>query len=154
MSTEERGTQIERLIEALPEGSVLGWECHRSQDSLMVERSALLPVMETLKTRFGFRYLIDVTALDFHPATPRFRVVYHLWAHDGNRLLRLKTTPEGNPPAVPSVSSIWATANWHERECFDLFGIVFEGHPNLMRILLPLDWDGHPLRKDYPVEGP
>ena len=110
-------------------------------------------VAEIIKEDFGFRYLIDVTALDFYPQEPRFQTVYHMLAHSTGAILRLKVPVETEPPKVPSVADIWKTANWHERECFDLFGITFDGHPDLRRILLPEGFEGYPLRKDYPVEG-
>ena len=78
----------------------------------------------------------------------------YLLSHARSDRLRLKVRLAGNDPTLPSVTSVWPTANWHERENYDLFGIRFEGHPDLRRILMPDDWDGYPLRKDYPVEGP
>lgn len=113
----------------------------------------MIEVLKTLRDQFGYRYLIDVTAVDHLPNEPRFEVVYHLWCHAERRLIRVKTYALGDPPAVSSVVGLWSTANWHERECFDMFGIVFEGHPDLRRILLWEGFEGHPLRKDYPVEG-
>jgi NADH-quinone oxidoreductase subunit C len=110
-----------------------------------------------------FSFLADVTAADFHPAAPRFEVVYHLaclgpsFAMNGHppappRRLRVKVRLTGDDARVPSVSGIWPTATWPEREVFDLFGIAFEDHPDLRRILMPDDWEGFPLRKDYPVQ--
>ncbi len=98
-------------------------------------------------------YLVDVTAVDWKPKTPRFEVVYHLHSIAHGHSLRLKVPVEEEDAWVPTVSTIWRTANWHERETYDLFGIRFEGHPDLRRILMPDDWVGHPLRKDYPLEG-
>jgi NADH-quinone oxidoreductase subunit C len=100
-----------------------------------------------------FSFLSDITTVDRFPIEPRFEVNYHLLSLDRRERLRLKVCVAGSDPAVPSVTSVWPTANWHERENFDLFGIRFEGHPDLKRILMPDDWEGHPLRKDYPVEG-
>lgn len=145
---------VEEVVEGLPAGAVTQRESFRDQWAVTVRRDALAEVMEALRDRWGFRYLIDVTAVDFHPRNPRFQVVYHLWCHERNALLRVKTWVEGDPPSVPSMTALWSTANWHERECFDLFGILFDGHPDLRRILLPQSWEGHPLRKDYPTEGP
>lgn len=155
MSSEALKTAyVEEVIEGLPAGAVTGRESFRDQWAVVVRTEALREVMEALRDRWGFRYLIDVTAVDFHPRIPRFQVVYHLWCHERNALLRVKTWVENDPPRVPSMTALWATANWHERECFDLFGIHFDGHPDLRRILLPETWEGHPLRKDYPTEGP
>ncbi len=103
----------------------------------------------------AFDFLSDVTGVDrlqLPEASPRFEVVYHLYSLQHRRRLRLKVrVDEGE--AVPTVTGVWATANWHEREVYDMFGVSFEGHPDLRRILMPDDWEGHPLRKDYPVEA-
>jgi NADH-quinone oxidoreductase subunit C len=97
--------------------------------------------------------LSTVTAVDRYPAEPRFEVVYHLHSIEPCQRLRLKCRVRGEDPVIESVSSVWRSANWYEREVFDLFGIKFVNHPDLRRILLPDDWEGHPLRKDYPVMG-
>ena len=94
-----------------------------------------------------------MTAVDRYPAEPRFEVVYHLHSVEHNRRVRLKCRVSGTGPVIDSVTSVWRSANWYEREVFDLFGIQFRNHPNLKRIMLPDDWEGHPLRKDYPVTG-
>ncbi|MGQ9668689.1 MAG: NADH-quinone oxidoreductase subunit C [Desulfosoma sp.] len=147
-------TYVEEVMEGLPGHAVQGRACFRDQWALDVRSEDLLEVMAELRDRWGFRYLIDVTAVDFYPQKPRFQVVYHLWCHAHQALLRVKTWVETDTPSVPSVTGLWTTADWHERECYDLFGIHFTGHPNLRRILLPEAWEGHPLRKDYPTEGP
>ncbi len=100
-----------------------------------------------------FTFLSDITAVDRFPIEPRFELNYHLLSIERRDRLRLKVRIESKDPAAPSVVNVWPTANWHERETFDLFGIRFEGHPDLHRILMPDDWEGHPLRKDYPTEG-
>jgi NADH-quinone oxidoreductase subunit C len=100
-----------------------------------------------------FSYLSDVTAVDHYPNEPRFEAVYHLLSLRRNRRLRLKARLSGENPRVASLVPVWPAANAFEREVFDLFGIFFEGHPFLRRILMPEDWEGHPLRKDYPTEG-
>ena len=97
--------------------------------------------------------LCGLTAVDWHPSEPRFEVVYLLHSVERNLRLRIKCKVSGVNPEIDSVYSVWRSADWHEREVFDLFGISFRNHPNLTRILMPLDWDGHPLRKDYPVHG-
>ncbi len=126
----------------------------RGQAALTVDSAKLIRVMRNLRDQCSFDHLIDVTALDFLPREPRFQVVYHLWSHPQRRLLRVKAWAEGEPPAVRSLTALWSTADWHERECYDLFGIHFRGHPDLRRILTPEGWQGYPLRKDYPTEGP
>ena len=100
-----------------------------------------------------YERLSAVTCVDWHPAEPRFEVVYHLHSLSQNRRLRLKCRLSGDAPEIDSVYSVWRSADWFEREVFDLFGVRFRNHPNLTRILMPLDWEGHPLRKDYPVHG-
>lgn len=99
-------------------------------------------------------YLIDITAVDYIPRAPRFEVVYQLRSMKHGHRLRLKVPVEEKDAAIQSVTSVWRTANWHERETYDMFGIEFTGHPELRRILMPDDWEGFPLRKDYPIEGP
>lgn len=105
-----------------------------------------------LQTR-GMEYnlLSDVTGIDYFPQEPRFAVAYHLYSLIHNRSLRLKVYLPGDDPTVPSVTPVYPTANWFEREIYDLLGVTFTDHPDLRRILMPEDWDGHPLRKDYPL---
>jgi NADH-quinone oxidoreductase subunit C len=100
-----------------------------------------------------FTFLSDITAVDKFPLEPRFELNYHLLSLEYRKRIRLKVRIPGDDPVIDSVTSIWPAANWHEREAFDLMGIRFEGHPDLTRILMPDDWEGYPLRKDYPVEG-
>ena len=97
--------------------------------------------------------LSSVTAVDRDPSDPRFEVVYHLHSIEHNERIRLKCRLSGENPEIDSVTSVWRSADWYEREVFDLFGIRFAGHPDLRRIMLPDDWEGHPLRKDYPITG-
>jgi len=127
----------------------------RGETTVVVPREHLRRASEYLAAEpsLRFSFLSDITTVDRFPLEPRFEVNYHLLSLDRRERLRLKLRVEGSDPTVPSVTSIWPTANWHERENFDLFGIRFEGHPDLRRILMPDDWEGHPLRKDYPVEG-
>jgi NADH-quinone oxidoreductase subunit C len=101
----------------------------------------------------GYNFFEDMTAVDWFPASPRFQLSYHILSHAFKEHIRVRVMLDGADPSVESITSIWPAANFYEREVFDLFGIRFEGHPNLRRIMLPEDWKGHPLRKDYPVEG-
>ena len=101
----------------------------------------------------GFNFLEDVTCVDLAPDEPRFRVVYHILSHSMKQRVRLVVLADSVDPVVDSITSVWPSANFYEREIFDLFGIRFGGHPDLRRIMLPEEWEGHPLRKDYPVEG-
>ena len=100
-----------------------------------------------------FNYLSDLTCVDWYPQEPRFEVVYHLLSIPKKERVRLKVRLAGGSPALESITSVWPGANYFEREIFDLFGVRFTGHPYLRRLLMPENWDGHPLRKDYPVEG-
>lgn len=102
----------------------------------------------------SFKYLSMVAGIDYFPQSPRFAVVYNLYSHKDHRRLTLKAYLESDTaPVIDSLASVWATADWHEREAYDLLGIKFRGHPGLKRILLPQDWKGHPLRKEYPQRG-
>ncbi|HEY5619318.1 MAG TPA: NADH-quinone oxidoreductase subunit C [Vicinamibacterales bacterium] len=98
-----------------------------------------------------FNVLVEVTAADYFPRAPRFEVVYHLLSISNRLRLRLKVRSSAHD-AIPTVQSVWPSAGWLEREVWDMFGIVFDGHPDLRRLLMPEDWDGHPQRKDYPVQ--
>lgn len=127
----------------------------RGETTVLVPREHLLGAVEFLATErsLGFSFLSDITCVDRFPLEPRFEVNYHLLSIDRRDRLRLKVKLPGSDPVVHSVTPLWPGANWHERENFDLFGVRFEGHPDLRRILMPEDWEGHPLRKDYPTEG-
>lgn len=111
--------------------------------------AAFLASEPTLK----FSYLADITTVDRFPLEPRFEVNYQLLSIGNRQRVRLRVKLPGTNPSLHSVTSVWPTANWHERENYDLFGIQFEGHPNLTRIVMPDEWEGYPLRKDYPTEG-
>ena len=127
----------------------------RGETTVVVPARNLLRTCEFLARERDLRfvYLSDITPVDRFPLEPRFEVNYHLLSLDRREQLRLRVRLSGAEPVVRSVIPVWPTANWHEREAFDLFGIRFEGHPDLTRILMPDEWEGHPLRKDYPVEG-
>ena len=101
----------------------------------------------------GYNFFEDLTAVDWFPAAPRFQLSYHLTSFAMKDRVRLRVMLDDAEPAVESITPVWAGANYYEREVFDLFGIRFEEHPNLRRIMMPEEWVGHPLRKDYPVEG-
>jgi len=128
----------------------------RGEVTVVVPREHLRPLAEFLFSdpELKFTYLSDVTGMDRFPIEPRFELNYHLLSLSRRDILRLRVRLPGQDPVIETVIPVWPTANWHEREIFDLFGIHFDGHPNLRRMLLPEDWEGYPLRKDYPVEGP
>jgi NADH-quinone oxidoreductase subunit C len=125
----------------------------RGELTLFIQKARLRSVCEFLRDapELTFKYLSDVTAVDCYPSEPRFEVVYHLLSLERFQRLRLKVRISGENPTIDSVVPVWPGANAFEREVFDLFGIRFEGHPYLRRLLLPEDWEGYPLRKDYPT---
>ena len=153
---------VDLLRQAVPGASV---EVQPAGDmpTITVGRAEMLDVFRTLRDhpRLQFAFLVDVTAVDRLPASPRFELVYHLaclgeaFSHGvaapASRL-RVKVPLAGDDPRAASLTSLYPGANWPEREVFDLFAIAFEGHPDLRRILMPDDWEGAPLRKDYPVQ--
>ena len=139
-----------RLI-AWKADSVVAAKFDRDELTITVDRSLIREACTILKPEFNF--LSDVTAVDWLPAEPRFQVTYHLLSHKLKDRVRLRVMLSGDEPVVESIISVWPAANFFEREVHDLMGIRFIGHPNLSRILMPEDWEGHPLRKDYPVEG-
>jgi len=122
----------------------------RDQPTTVVKRDRIFEVLRFLRDDHGFNHLSDVTAVDWLGRSPRFDIVYHLYGFETYLWYRLKTQVEENE-TVPTAVGLWPCANWAEREIWDLFGIVFEGHPALNRIMLPEGWVGHPLRKDYPM---
>jgi NADH-quinone oxidoreductase subunit C len=113
----------------------------------------ILAALGRLKRDLKFERLSTVTGVDRYPAEPRFEVVYHLQSVARKERVRLKARVPGENPAIESAVSVYRSADWYERETFDLFGVRFLNHPNLTRIMLPEDWEGYPLRKDYPVTG-
>jgi NADH-quinone oxidoreductase subunit C len=124
------------------------------QPTVIVPRDRVLDTAGALRDAVSPRFdvLVDMVGVDWWPAEPRFEVVYHLVATGGPARLRLKVRLAGDDARVRSVQTVWPSANWLEREVWDLFGIVFEEHGDLRRLLMPEDWEGHPLRKDYPVQ--
>jgi NADH-quinone oxidoreductase subunit C len=124
----------------------------RGELSLTIVPELIRTATSTLKSA-GYNFFEDMTAVDWFPSEPRFQLSYHLLSHAYKERIRLRAMLDGLDPAIESITPVWPGANYYEREVFDLFGIRFEGHPNLRRILMPDDWVGHPLRKDYPVEG-
>ena len=146
---------VEQIKERFPE-NVLDYGTAIGQTWAIIKRDNIDKICRFLKEDPDVKmdYLIDVTAVDWMPKTPRFEVVYHLHSMKHGHRLRLKVPVEEDAAVVPSVAGVWKTACWHERETWDLFGIKFDGNPDMRRILMPDDWEGHPLRKDYPLEGP
>jgi NADH-quinone oxidoreductase subunit C len=142
---------ITKLKEKFPE-SVLESSEFRGELTIVVKRENIVSVCTYLKDdpELSFEYLSDLTAVDRLGRKPRFEVVYHLYSIKMNHRVRLKVGIDEDE-SLSSVTSVWSSANWFEREVFDLFGVNFENHPDLRRILMPDDWVGHPLRKDFPL---
>jgi NADH-quinone oxidoreductase subunit C len=152
------------VLEALPDHpaikAILAWNPEalvdalfdRGELTLTVVPEAIRPAASAVQAA-GYNAFEDMTAVDWFPSEPRFQLSYHILSHKYKDRIRLRSMVTGTEPAVESITPVWPGANYYEREVFDLFGVRFEGHPNLRRIMMPEDWVGYPLRKDYPVEG-
>ena len=145
---------LARLLAWNP-GAVEAAKFDRDELTIVVKSAALREACAILRDdrELQFNFLADVTCVDWYPNEPRFEVIYHLLSIPRHQRLRLKVRLAGDEPGLESVTSVWPSANLFEREVYDLFGVRFAGHPNLRRIMMPEDWEGPPLRKDYPVEG-
>jgi len=151
MNLEEILGQIQKKFpEAILESSTF-----RGEHTLRVRAEDIVSVGRFLRDTpaLSFDFLTDLCGVDRYPEEPRFEVIYHLRSMKSKATVRLKVSLPGEDPRAASVTSLWKGANWLEREAFDLLGIRFDGHPDLRRILLTPDWQGHPLRKDYPLRG-
>jgi NADH-quinone oxidoreductase subunit C len=156
-------TEVDQLKGHPAVARVVGWnpqavegvKFDREEMTIYIVRETIREACALLRDdpKCPFNYLSDVTAVDWYPSEPRFEVVYQLLSIPNKERVRLKVRLSGDMPALDSVTSVWPGANYFEREVFDLFGVRFNGHPYLRRIQMPENWEGHPLRKDYPVEG-
>lgn len=152
------GTQA--VFEALPEDPAVkalrdfatDAKHDRGELTITVARESILPACESLR-KASFIFLEDVTAVDWYPSEPRFQISYSFLSFSLKRRVRVVVRLAGDDPTLDSITPNWPAANFYEREVFDLFGVHFAGHPYLRRLMMPEDWQGHPLRKDYPVEG-
>jgi NADH-quinone oxidoreductase subunit C len=138
---------VSRNPEALTDAR---WD--RDELTITIPREHLLSAASIVQ-QAGYNFLEDVTAVDWLPAVPRFQISYHIVSHSHKERIRLRVLIDEASASLDSITVIWPSANYYEREVFDLFGVRFDGHPNMRRIMMPEDWSGHPLRKDYPVEG-
>ena len=151
--------QIAKMIEEKFSGQVLGTMTYAGQVSVMLRKDRIKDTCLYLRDEplLKMDHLADLAAVDYsaYPGDsgPRFEVVYNLISTVYRHRIRLKVRLPEEDPRIDTVASVWHTANWHEREAYDLMGITFDGHPDLRRILLPEDWEGHPLRKEYPLKG-
>lgn len=127
----------------------------RGELTIIVPKERIVEVCRFLKedNELRFELLADMCGIDMQTSSKRYGVIYNLFSFAGNSRVRLKTFTEEENPKVPTVTGVWGTANWHEREAFDMFGIIFEGHPDLRRIYMPDEFQYHPLRKDFPLMG-
>jgi NADH-quinone oxidoreductase subunit C len=150
----ETNLALQKLRDFDPE-AVEDARTFRGEVTIYIRPANFLRACEFLRDEPGlkFNFLADVTALDLYPQEPRFEIVYHLLSLETAQRLRLKLRVRGENPRFITAIPVWPAANAFEREVFDLFGIIFDGHPFLRRMLLPEEWEGHPLRKDYPTEG-
>ena len=148
----DQAVPLNLLKESFPE-DVLGIAMPQGDATAIVRPEALRKIMEFLRDdpRTQFNFLVDITAVDYLGRKSRFDVVYHMLSLQMRRRIRIKVRLEEGNPSVESITSLWGSADWLEREVWDMFGVRFTGHPNLRRILMYEEFQGHPLRKDYPV---
>lgn len=142
----------ETLREIFPE-DVIEINEFRGQVSVIVKKDRIKEIIRYLKEQQGFNHLQDLCGVDYYPEKPRFEVVYNLYSLWRRLQIRIRAKIDEQEPEIESITELWQGADWHERECYDMFGIKFKEHPDLRRILMPEDWNGHPLRKDYPLKG-
>lgn len=146
---------IALLQQHLPDGSFEPAQAADGMPTIYVPREALVDTMRLLRDtpELGFRFLADICGVDYLPREPRFEVIYVMSnVTDAPKRLRVKVRVPGNDPHLPTLIDLWHCADWSERELWDMFGIVIDGHPDLRRVLMPEDWEGHPGRRDYPVQ--
>lgn len=147
---------IERAVDRVQQElgtRVLAVEHFRGDTTLVLQPAAIVDTCRLLREtpELDFDFLVMLTAVDYFPQEPRFVVVYRLYSLENNVYLGLRVPLPGNQPEIPTVENVYPNANWHEREVHDMFGVDFTGHSDQRRILMPHDWEGHPLRKDYPL---
>ncbi|MGD2155732.1 MAG: NADH-quinone oxidoreductase subunit C [Anaerolineales bacterium] len=143
---------LQNAVQAIQERYAVEIEVFRGETTLILSKDQLVDTCRTLREELDFNFLPDITAVDYWPnEQPRFFVVYQLHCLQHNVSLRLRVPLPGKNPSLPTIEEIYPNANWLEREVWDMFGIRFDGHSDLRRILMPYDWEGHPLRKDYPL---
>lgn len=144
--------KLEKIVQALQEKFKLKAEEFRGEAHVFAGAEQIVDVLTFLRDQQGFELLSAMTAVDYGPqASPRFHIIYQLTSVANNLSLMVRVPVSGDQPEVPTVTGVYAAANWREREVWDMFGVRFAGHPDPRRILMPPDWEGHPLRKDYPL---
>lgn len=153
LSDQLREIPVISALEGFDPRAVTGAVLESGQLAVYIESELIVPVCRFLKNERRYVRLSGVTAVDWHPSEPRFEVIYLLHSLETHERVRLKCRLSGEAAEIESVTSVWKGANWYEREVFDLFGITFRNHPEMTRIMMPEDWVGYPLRKDFPVYG-
>jgi len=161
MALEPAITDIEQLKDRPEVAALVAWNAaavtgakfDRNELTIWIDRVALREACVKLRNELQYDSLSDVTCVDWFPREPRFEVVYQLFSTATKKRVRLKVRLQGEDSNIDSLTPLWPGADFFEREVFDLFGVRFDEHPNLTRIMMPDNWEGHPLRKDYPVEG-
>ena len=144
--------QLQNAIQVLKEKFGCDENIHRGEHTLFVEAKDIVDAAQMLRDEFDFNLLASLTATDYWPdEAPRIHVSYQLYSIKHKIHLRLRVPLAGDALKIPTIEGLYPNANWHEREVYDLFGVNFEGHSDMRRILMPYDWEGHPLRKDYPL---
>jgi NADH-quinone oxidoreductase subunit C len=148
-----KDSHVAAALEDWDPAAIVGGGIAHGETTLFVEPAKIGAVCAFLKASLQFNRLSGVTCIDRYPLEPRFELVYLLHSIPANQRLKLKAALPGEDPRIESVCSVWEGANWYEREVFDLFGVTFTNHPDLRRIMMPDYWEGHPLRRDFPVHG-
>jgi NADH-quinone oxidoreductase subunit C len=144
--------KLEKIVQALQKDFDATFEEFRNEAHVFVKPEQIVDVVTSLRDVHEFELLSAMTAVDYWPQEePRFHVIYQLTSIAKNLSIQIRVPVAATSPVVPTVTGVFSSANWREREAWDMFGIRFDGHPDLRRILMPADWEGHPLRKDYPL---
>jgi NADH-quinone oxidoreductase subunit C len=149
----EANVTLKKLSNRFPD-SVVETHSYRGDDTAVVKKEDILQICKFLRDdeELLYNFMMDLTAVDYLGREPRFEVVYHLYSMKYNRRVRIKARVPESDCTIDSIVSLWISADWFEREAFDLYGVIFKGHPELRRILLYEGFEGHPLRKDYPIK--
>lgn len=144
--------KLEKIVQAVQSDFDATFEVFRDEVHLFVQPEKIVDVLTSLRDTHKFELLSAMTAVDYWPQQePRFHVIYQMTSITKNLSIQVRVPIPATSPVVPTVTGVFSSANWREREAWDMFGIRFDGHPDMRRILMPADWEGHPLRKDYPL---
>lgn len=144
--------KLANVVKNLAERFAAATHEYAGDTTVTIQPEFIPAAMQTLRDEFNFNLLVDVTAVDYWPQQePRFHLVYHFYSMLENVIIRVRVPLNGNSPHISTIETIYPNANWKEREVWDMFGIIFDGHSDMRRIIMPYDWQGHPLRKDYPL---